>query len=222
MFKILAKYPTRSRPDLFLKTLSEYINLANDNSTIQYLISYDADDVTMSLDVIEKAIALHPNVVMVEGEGVNKIEACNRDIEKAEEWDICLLISDDMEIKADGWDDKLRQDMNRFYPDTDGCLWYFDGSQSEICTLSCVGKKYYDRFEYLYHPSYKSFYCDNEFTEVAQSTNQIKFISQTIIKHQHPAWGGGVKEDALYRRNDIYWNNDSNNYQKRKANGFNR
>jgi hypothetical protein len=121
MYKILCKFPTRTRPQLFLKTLGEYISKASNNSFIQYLISYDSDDETMTPEVIKQAESLHENVKLIQGTSNNKIEACNRDIEKADDWDILILISDDMECKADGWDERLRNDMKVNYPDTDGC-----------------------------------------------------------------------------------------------------
>jgi hypothetical protein len=219
IMNLLIKYPTRQRPELFLKTLSEYIRKAADEN--QYLISIDKDDASMTAEVIEQAKSLHSNIKFFAGDGINKIEACNRDIEKAADWDIVLLVSDDMQPVVAGWDKRIKQDMLKHFPDTDGCLWYHDGAQQEICTLSCVGRKYYDRFNYLYHSSYKSFYCDNEFTEVATRDGKMAFIPHMIIKHQHPSWGGGVKNDLLYMRNDKYWGDDETNYKKRKANGFN-
>lgn len=219
MTKLLCKYPTRQRPDLFLKTLSGYIEKASDNSSIQYLISYDEDDELTKL-VIDSALKLHPNVKSYCSPGSTKIEACNRDVEKANDWDVLLLISDDMECIAQGWDQKIINDFNRFFPDFDGCMWYHDGAQVSICTLSCIGRKYYDRFGYIYHPSYKSFFCDNEFTEQAQQLGKIKLESRLIIKHQHPSWVNGIEADSLYIRNDRYWNADETNYHQRKAKGW--
>jgi len=220
---ILVKYPTRQRPDLFLKTISKYIELANDNSRILYLVSYDQDDITMTSEVVKSALKLPANVIMKEGVSISKIDACNRDIDSVPSamWDIVLLVSDDMECMVKGWDDVIRKDMQLQYNDTDGCLWYHDGSkQRVISTLSCMGKKYYERFGYLYHPIYKSFFCDNEYTDVAKSMGKIKFIDNVIIKHQHPQWGGAVKHDDLYERNNGPWKEDQNNYYQRKAKGF--
>lgn len=218
--QILIKYPTRQRPELFLKTLSNYIDKATDNSTIQYLISFDDDDATMTKDVIEKAMSFHENVVLYSGKGFNKIEACNRDIDKANPWDILLLVSDDMQAVADGWDQRIKEDMNKFYPDTDGCLWYHDGAQAWICTLSCIGRKYYETFGYVYHPSYKSFFCDNEFTDIARAAGKMQLISRMIIKHEHPSWQSGIESDVLYEKNNKYWAEDESNYANRKAKNF--
>lgn len=221
--RILVKYPTRSRPELCNKVLLDYYEKANNNDLIDYLISYDYDDKSMGSETI-----LTPgpkaNVLAVEGFSKNKIEACNTDINavsKYIDWEVVLLISDDMHPQVQGWDDIIRGQMKKHFPDTDGCLWFHDGStQKVISTLSCMGRKYYNRFGYIYHPSYKSFFCDNEYTEVAQRLGKIKFIDNVIIKHEHPQWGGGVSHDALYKENDKYWKEDQANYHLRKSLNF--
>jgi len=176
----------------------------------------------MGNDIIDSAYMLDADITFYKGKGISKIEACNRDIEKAKSnWDIVLLVSDDMECIAQGWDDRIISDMQRNFPDTDGCLWYHDGAQQFICTLSCIGRKYYDRFGFIYHPSYKSFFCDNEFTDIAVKDKKINVIPRMIIKHQHPSWDGNMPDDELYRKNNKYWVEDEMNYHKRKSNGFN-
>jgi hypothetical protein len=218
MLKLLIKYPTRQRPELFLKTLSEYISKSVDDN--RYLISYDEDDASMTKEVFEAAYKISNFIDLYPGKGVSKIEACNRDMEKAKDWDIVLLASDDMRPVTFGWDKRIKEDMQKHFPDMDGCLWYHDGAQQSICTLSCVGRKYYDKFNYLYHPSYKSFYCDNEFTDVATAAGKIAFIPHMIIKHYHPSWVQGVPSDLLYMHNDKFWADDEANYKKRRENGF--
>lgn len=218
---LLIKYPTRSRPELFLKTLKEYIDNESKQHSITYIITYDKDDLTMTKEVVQKAISFGANIIFCQGESKNKIEACNANIDMWKDWDIIVLISDDMHVQIQGWDARIVRDMQKNYPDTNGCLWYHDGSsQRQISTLSIIGRKYYDRFGYIYHPSYKSFFCDNEYTEVAIKNHAIKFINGTIIKHQHPAWGQGISMDALYNHNNKYWAEDEANYKARKANGF--
>ncbi len=226
--KILAKFPTRQRPQIFLDVLNKYIQLADDNTNIFYLITCDNDDHTMTDDVIKKAEALltHKNIKVCRGDSKTKIEAVNADFinvsEHFSDWDIVLIISDDMEVQAHGWDTFIRNKMKENYPLLDGCLWLHDGSkQRSISTISCIGRKYYDRFNYIYHPSYKSMWCDNEYTEVALSNNKITFIEEVIIKHQHPCWGADRVQDPLYIRNDLFWKHDSENYEQRKKNGFN-
>ena len=64
--------------------------------------------------------------------------------------------------------------MSFNYPDTDGVLWFNDGFQgNRLNTLCILGKKYYERFNYIYHPDYISLYCDEEQTNVARNMNKM-------------------------------------------------
>lgn len=218
--KLLVKYPTRNRPEQFLKILKQYYESAIDKDNIEWLVSYDLDDKKMNSLILEQAKRIIPGIKLVGGISRNKIDACNRDMNHASDWDIVVLISDDMEVNTHGWDNVIRDNMKKYFPDTDGVLWFYDGYQDRICTFSILGKKYYERFGYLYHPSYRSLWCDNEFTEVAKNLGKLKYIPTAIVKHQHPCWGGGIKMDDLYRVNESFYNIDAENYKKRKALNF--
>jgi hypothetical protein len=86
--------------------------------------------------------------------------------------------------------------------------------------LPIMGRKYYDRFGYVYHPSYQSFWCDNEFTQVALKLGKIKCINRKIIRHQHPSWDAGMQADDLYYANNQNWHKDMANFKKRQRQGF--
>lgn len=144
---ILLKYPSRGRPQQFLTTLRGWLQQADDLSRIAVLVSYDADDATMTDAVIAEAEGLHPALLAVRGNSKTKIEACNADLpEYGGAWDVVLLISDDMWCVRQGWDTLIRANMMRYFPDTDGSLWFYDGAQNKINTLTCYGRKYYERF----------------------------------------------------------------------------
>jgi hypothetical protein len=73
-----------------------------------------------------------------------------------------------------------------YFPDLDGALHYSDGYQkNKLITLSILGRKLYDYFGYIYHPDYKSLYCDNEFTQEVYRLDKVKYIDHVIIKHEH-------------------------------------
>lgn len=215
--RILVKYPTRNRPQQFLKILRAYYESATDKDNIDWLVSYDLDDKSMNPGILNQAKDIIPHIELRSGFSRSKIDACNRDIRKPYDWDVIVLISDDMEVEVKGWDDVIRNEMKKSFPDTDGVLWFYDGYQDRICTFSIIGKKYYERFNYMYHPSYKSLWCDNELTDVAKELGKLKYIPNAIVKHQHPSWGGGMKMDDLYRINESFFQMDAENYRKRKA-----
>jgi hypothetical protein len=181
------------------------------------LISLDDDDttITKTQQIILKKI--HPDTQIVVGTPCGKIGAVNRDMEFAPSYDILLLASDDMIPIKKGYDGIIRQKMTELYPDTDGVLWFNDGYQEDrLNTLCILGKKYYDRFGYIYHPSYKSVWCDNEFTDVANKLGRQTYFSDILIKHEHPYWTK-EKPDSTFVENDKYNDTDKANYELRKG-----
>lgn len=217
--RILIKYPTRARPQQFLTTLKGWMDGADDLNEVRFICNFDWDDTSMTPDIVKRAT--DHGATIFTGKSTTKIMACNEFMNQSGYFDVVLLVSDDMICRRKGWDTIIRQKMMELYPDTDGCLWFHDGSkQREISTLSCMGRAYFERFHYLYHPSYASFWCDNEYTDVARSLNKITFIEQPIALHEHPAWMKGVPSDDLYRRNNKYWQQDKLNYERRKSAGF--
>jgi len=220
--KLLIKFPTRGRPDKFFKVLEEYINKAKNLEHIAFLISLDTDDISMNNEnIIIKLKEYQKKVKLIYffGNSKTKIEAINADMGKVSGWDILLLASDDMVPVVNGYDTIVRKDMNDHFRDLDGVLWYNDGGQNNINTLSILGKKYYDRFNYIYHPDYISLWCDNEFTEVSKRLNKVYKSDQIIIEHQHPVYQK-TNYDQLYVRNESYYNIDQETYKKREVFNF--
>ena len=219
--KLLIKFPTRNRPTKFLEVLDIYYENLNDIESTEFCISIDEDDLSMNNEEILSKLYNYKNLSVFIGNSSTKIEACNSDIDDIEDWDIIILASDDMIPKVKGYDDIIRENMKKYYPDTDGVLWFFDGNRRDLNTLCILGKKYYDRFGYIYHNGYKSFYCDDEFTKVSIKLNRQTFIEETIIKHEHP----DIPEfrdqyDELYAKNNKYYQSDYNFFQLRKKNKF--
>lgn len=218
---ILLKYPTRKRPELFLSTLQGWISRAANLSKVGVLVSYDSDDSSMTEQVISKATGMHSNVVAVQGPNRTKIEACNADIKDYKaDWNIIILISDDMICCADSWDNTVRKYMSQHYPDTNGALWFFDGYQRDFNAMECVGRKRYERFGYLYHPSYISFSCDRETTDIGLRDETLTFVEEQICSHESPYWGKGIPFDDVYQTNSVWYQKDRATYAARKALGF--
>ncbi len=219
--KILCKFPTRSRPQQLLKVLNLLHEKATDKENVFYLITFDNDDTTMTHQLKCDVLDMTGRQAMIGGTSNNKIHACNRDMPVDDfEWDIVVLMSDDMIPQLDGWDDIIRSAMTKYYPDTDGCLWFNDGYQPRICTLVIMGKVYYDRTGYLYHPDYHSLFADNEQTEVAQGLDKMTYFTTVLFKHEHYANNSMVTRDKLYDRNEALFNIDKQTYERRKAQGF--
>jgi hypothetical protein len=110
--------------------------------------------------------------------------------------------------------------MNANYPDTDGILFFNDGFKGqELNTLCILGKKYYERFNYIYYPEYKSTWCDNEFMLVGNQLRKQKYFPMVIIKHEHPDWGYG-KRDVIHNKNHSDLSFDMNLFKDRQSKNF--
>lgn len=218
--KILFKFPARHRRDKLFSTLDKYYSMMVNKEDFYFLVSIDHDDQELNTVEVTDRLNSYKNLTCVVGESKGKIAACNRDInEFIEPWDIVVLVSDDMIPKITGFDMMIRKDFKTF-PDLDGVLWYNDGHTGDsLNTLCILGRKYYDRFGYIYHPSYISLYCDNEFMEVSKLLGKVKYSSLVIIEHQHWAWGYG-EMDPLYQENEKFIGEDGENFLKREKENF--
>lgn len=218
--RILVKFPVRSRKDRFFRVIETYQNLSA--TDVRYLVTIDDDDTDFSHYLTRFKILALTNTFMEVGHSRGKIEACNRDIDEyVGDCDIILLASDDMIPQVQGWDQIIINDMMKHYPDTDGVLHYNDGHMGrKLNTLCIMGRKYYERFGYIYHPDYMSLFADNEFTEVSYQLGKATYIENCIIKHEHPMFCKQVKEDALYKKNNSYYLRDKAVYEKRKKINF--
>lgn len=216
--KLLIKFPTRERPEKFFKVLDTYYKNLRDVD-YEFIITCDIDDETMNNDIIKNKLNSYPNLKYYFDYNKSKVEAVNNNLENTN-FDIILLASDDMVPVKEGFDITIKQKMDEYFPDTDGVLWFNDGFQGQnLNTLCILGKKYYDRFGYIYHPSYNSLYCDTEFTIISKKLNKVKYFDEIIIQHQQYSI---IKEapDNLYIKNDSLEPRDKIVFNKRYTENF--
>ena len=219
--KILIKFATRSRPQKFASCIANILNNANDPNNLLILVSIDADDEAM---VNIRHTYISPKVYFIIGRSENKIHAINRDInyfldlDGNFKWDILINFSDDQEFVVKGFDDIIRKDFAEHFPDGDGCMHYKD-KNAALMTMSIIDRKYYARFNYIYHSDYVSLWCDNEAQDVAIMLGRYKYIDYVIFHHNHPGWGLGAM-DEQYRKTEAFYKQDEQVFLKREANNF--
>jgi len=73
-----------------------------------------------------------------------------------------------------------------------------------------------DSWGYIYHPSYRSEFCDNEFQDVTERDGKSVKSPLCLFKHEWAKTG----KDATFIRNSNLWCVDKPNYERRKAAGF--
>jgi hypothetical protein len=225
--RILFHLPTRSRPEK-AKACIENIHASCVSDDYIILVTADRDDVSMNGFA---SIFLHDKkVVVAYGDSKSKIEACNRDIELVKDWDILVNTSDDMWFESLA-DDQIRRAFKEmrtvngypysFVDNLDQLIHFNDGNQKgNVCTLSIMGRPYYDAQGYVYHPDYKSLWCDAEETEKAYMLGKYRYMGDSLVifHHLHPAWGKAQYDDQYRKTEDrSMWDHDKAIIEKRRA-----
>lgn len=203
---VVFNFATKNRADKFFACLD---NIHEFSSGVPYkvIVKIDEDD-TSDYGRLEA----YPEVVLRRGYSGSKINAINRDIDLP--FDILMNHSDDMWFVA-SWD-RVLTDMPS---DLDAVLHYPDGNRIDLMTYSILGRNYYDRFGYVYHPDYSSLWCDNEAQQVAKMLECYKFIPYQMFEHRHPAFRKG-QYDSLYQQTEAFFYADKAVFDRRKERNF--
>jgi hypothetical protein len=227
-YKILFKFASRSRRFKFFEGMNNILNMIADHENFCILVSLDTDDDVMNnketMTSLMPYIQKYPNNIIVKyGTSKNKVDAINRDVNEIKDrfnFDILVNFSDDMLFIKHSFDEVIRNKFETYFTDTDGNIFFNDGfTGDKLCTMSIIGRKYYDKFNYIYHPSYISLWCDNEYTQVAKRDNKLMYFDEDIFRHNHPANIGGIV-DAQLIKTESYAEVDRQNYEQRLKNNF--
>lgn len=227
--KILVQFPTLNRPEKLSNVLAKYVTYSSFYNDIYFNINCDQADQSMQdLYLVEKIkyiLKSKPNISGKINYDVNttKISAINSHIND-KEFDIVICASDDMVPKVHAWDLEITNAMKVYFPKLDGCVHFNDGNTNgELITFSILGRELYKHFGYIYHPDYKSLYCDNEFTEEVIKLNKVAYINKIIITHEHWSIEGTENHnqiDTAIHKTLHYSGRDKMVYEQRKKLGF--
>lgn len=213
--RILFNFTTRYRRDGFLRGIDSIVNNLANKEDYHILISVENafhDHKMHPLPVLNynHTYCVNPNAP------TTKVDAINRDVNEFDyDWDILVNMSDDVVFVTHGFDDIIRSQ----FTNSDQVLHFPDGNRTDLLTVSIIGRVYYNRDKYIYHPSYKSLYCDNEVMEVARMRGCYKYVDCTIFNHLHPAYGKG-RMDNQYIETESFGSEDCQTYLKRREHNF--
>ena len=223
--KLLFKFPCRGRGKIFFDSLNSLNTNIRDKENYLISITLDEDDnILNNPDTIAK-IEAYPNVKIEWGLSDSKIHAINRNFPDYN-FDVVICWSNDQFATFYGFDDIMRDyimsvsntrgdfDFLAHFPEPD--------SREYLNVLYVATKPYYDRFGYIYHPSYKSLWCDNESMLVSQMLNRYHYISVPgLYEHRNPAYTRhGMERDELFDIQQAHWQSDELNFIARKAKNF--
>lgn len=220
--KILFKFPCRGRREIFFESLDSLNNNIRDRNNYLISLTIDTDDEILNNQEVIDAISEYPNVEIKWGTSNSKIEAINRDMPDYD-WDVIVCWSNDMFATFYGFDDVFREYICAVCTDLDGLIHFPERDAKEnLNVLYIATRKYYDRFRYIYHPSYKSLWCDNETMEVAKLLGKYHYIgTPDLYVHKNPAYHHyNIERDELFNHQQSFWHVDESNFYARKAINF--
>lgn len=209
----LVKFPSRSRPALFASTFQKYYT----DESVRFLITLNNDD--EHLDEYLRVLSLYDQsrIKIRKTDVKSKIEAVNDGVAE-EDWGRLILAADDMIPQFVDYNKHITRLFEENFPDGDGVLHLNDGLRSKgLNTLPIVDRKYFDRFGYIYHPSYISVFADDEFTEVSQRLGRAEYVDAILIKHE---WIGIHGRDDLCDKNEGFYAEDQKTFEARQRAGF--
>lgn len=213
--RILFKLTTRERPERALQCLDAFYSKMSINPNYLTRVTLDTDDKSCNnTDFLSKLVE-YPKLSYYLGFSKNKVDAINRDVKDCP-WDILINISDDQIFHTENFDQIIRE---QFQDTLDQVLHVPDNHNPELLTMSIIGRDYYNRDGYVYHPSYVGLYCDNEAQQVANLRGKLVKLNQNLFNHNHPNYGI-VERDDQYKRYDHWEGMDKRNFEKRLRNNF--
>lgn len=220
---LLVRMPTRARPAQAFEVLSKWRSMASEHVSIEVVI--DADDMSMNNSQILSRLSDLDCFVTV-GHHKNKIDACNGG--RLDDWQVLVLASDDMMPVVQGYDFKILEAFEKHFPLFDGALCFPDGYNKEhvkegepvTCTLPIIGRALYEDYgRVVYHPGYKSIFCDTDQTFLFTKMKRMVFVDEMIVEHRHYA-AGKAQFDKLYQENDRHNVADEKLFEERRKRGF--
>jgi len=230
---ILIQFPTYKRREKFVDCFEKYVKLSSGKHKLRFNINCDLDDTSMvdivnntKIHELRKERYDHISSNINYDKDTDKIKAINSHINpKLFNFDIVICASDDMIPQVQNWDDIIVTAMNENFPDLDGCVSFHDGYvDGDLITFSILGRKLYEDFGYIYHPDYKSLYCDDEFTQEVSRRNCVAYIKdKMIVQHAHYGEEGNINSghyDSAAEKTLAYAGRDGIVFNKRKELGF--
>jgi hypothetical protein len=181
--RLLIKIPCKDNLVQLSNTLDKYYQYLSDEYPYQFLLVSELGDPIMASDEIKKMLerAKKLNVTYTDSKAISAfynegVAALNGT------FDIIIAAREDWEPSVAGFDKIIVEAMNANFPDYDGVINFYSELNVPINIQPIIGKKYYERFGYVYNPDYQTSHHDNELTHVSRILGKEVSIKQELFK----------------------------------------
>lgn len=209
---------------MFFESLDSLDKNIMDRNNYHISLTLDIDDEILNHPEVIERINSYENVSIEWGMSKSKVDAINRSMPDYD-FDVIICWSNDMFMVTYGADDIMRASMYELInAHGDELLFHFPEPDTKefLNVLYVATRKFYERFNYIYHPSYLSLWCDNETLLVSKLLNKYHFIGTPgLYEHRNPAYSQyGIPRDALFDEQQGYWGVDERNFHERQRRNF--
>jgi len=187
--KISLLHATR-RPIEGGKCQQLWLDRADNRTNVEIVTCIDAND--------RDCREAFPGAVTSSGEGAC---AAWNEAAKQSKGDILVVLDDDWE-PPHGWDELIASRM------CNGADILHVGDKHRKDDLIChpiVSRRFYDAIGYIWHPAFKSVYCDNWFTAMAKAWGYVDATEGGTVDlgflHANPSQGYGQEDDVARASN---------------------
>jgi len=187
--KISLLHATR-RPEAAKECQKLWLERADNSANIEIITCVDADD--------EAGREAFPDASLNDGEGV--VPAWNEAAKHAT-GDILIPLDDDWQ-PPHSWDQIIESYM------CNGADILHVGDKHRKDELIChpiLSRRFYEAMGYVFHPLFKSVYCDNHITELAKRWGYVDATNNGKIDlgflHKNPSQGYGVEDEVARKSN---------------------
>jgi hypothetical protein len=178
------------RPEAAKACQKLWLDNADNVANIEIITCVDHDD--------EAGKAAFPDAVISRE---NTVVAAWNEAAKHATGDILIGLDDDW-VSPPSWDQIIESYM------CNGADILHVGDLHRKDDLVChaiISKRFYDAMGYLYHPSFKSVYCDNWFSEVAKRWGYVDATQGGKVDlgfiHKNPSQGYGTEDEVARKSN---------------------
>jgi hypothetical protein len=212
-------HPSRSRPQQAMATAKKWIDqIGLSQDEFEYVMSLDSDDPSLWGYTVKMPCLNFTRLINNNKSAVEAINVAGEFYSKhrGNPGDFLIVVSDDFDCPED-WGKTLQKAIGI---EEDRCYKTIDDIQDWIITLPIMDWKYYNRFGYIYHPSYQHQFCDTELTCVAEMTGGwVQLLSNSdCLTFKHLC--DSLPKDDLNKRNDATFEEGKRNFIERKKRNF--
>lgn len=170
-------------PKQLLPTLDKYTQNLSKQIPYQISVACNLDETELNAQDLKNGLMSYPHLSIHSSKDKTKIQALNSGVsELAGDFGILIVGSDKIEPAIPDYDKVIMEALQNNYKDHDGILNTLSDGRESINIAPAMTKAYYQRFGYIYNPSYYSSGHDQELTYVSRILNKETLLAKPVFK----------------------------------------